>query len=62
MQNKIAQTRRIYIQKKLGENLMTFAVPYSFFTEMEANVDHFFLERRTWQTILRMKDSVKSAD
>jgi uncharacterized protein (DUF169 family) len=44
---------RVYIRKQLGDpNLMTFAVPFALFEEMEQNVPGSFLERHTWQSLL----------
>jgi uncharacterized protein (DUF169 family) len=44
---------RVYVRKQLGDpNLMTFAVPFAFFEEMEKNVSGSFLERHTWQSLL----------
>ncbi len=42
---------RVYIRKQLGENLLSFAVPYSRYEEMEANVAGSFLERNTWREL-----------
>lgn len=42
---------RVYIRKQLGGNLMTFAVPFALFEEMERNVEGSFLERRTWRSL-----------
>ena len=39
------------IAKQLGHNLMTFAVPFAMFQEMEANVPGSFLERDTWREL-----------
>jgi uncharacterized protein (DUF169 family) len=44
---------RVYIRKQLGDNLMTFAVPLTMFEEMEANVADSFLERPTWQSLVK---------
>ena len=43
---------RKYIAKQLGHNLMTFAVPFAMFQEMEANVPDSFLERDTWRELM----------
>ena len=43
---------RKYIAKQLGHNLMTFAVPFAMFQEMEANVPGSFLERDTWRELM----------
>jgi len=44
---------RVYIRKQLGDNLMTFTVPLTMFEEMEGNVDGSFLQRTTWQSLLK---------
>ncbi len=46
---------RVYIRKQLADNLMTFTVPLAMFKEMENNVDGSFLERPTWQGLLKAK-------
>ena len=46
---------RVYIRKQLADNLMTFAVPLAMFEEMERNVEGSFLERPTWQSLLKTK-------
>lgn len=42
---------RVAVRKQLGGNLMTFAVPFPLFQEMEANVVGSFLERGPWQEL-----------
>ena len=39
--------------RRLGKDLMTFAVPLALFREMEQNVPNSFLERHTWQSLQR---------
>ena len=39
------------IRKQLGKDLLSFAVPWSMFLEMEENVEGSFLERRTWKSL-----------
>ena len=46
---------RVYIRRKLGNHLMSFAVPRSLFNEMEVNVTGSFLERPTWQSLVKEK-------
>ena len=46
---------RVYIRKQLGDNLLTFAMPFALFTEMEGNVEGSFLQRHTWQELLSAK-------
>jgi uncharacterized protein (DUF169 family) len=43
---------RTYINQQLGPNLLTFAVPWRMFGEMEANVPGSFLERHVWADLL----------
>ncbi len=43
---------RAYIATQVGRDLMTVALPYSLFEEMEANVAGSFLERDTWRSLL----------
>jgi len=43
---------RLYLAKQLGHGLMSFAVPFAMFEEMEANVPGSFLEADTWQSLL----------
>lgn len=43
---------RAYIARQLGRDLMTVALPFALFEEMEANVAGSFLERDTWQSLL----------
>lgn len=43
---------RVYIRKQLGDNLLSFAVPWSLFMEMEENVTGSFLERHSWKTLM----------
>jgi hypothetical protein len=47
---------RKYVAKQLGHDLMTFAVPFALFEEMEANVPGSFLERETWHELLADRD------
>ncbi|RLB19470.1 MAG: hypothetical protein DRG63_00910 [Deltaproteobacteria bacterium] len=44
---------RLNIRKQLGKNLLSFAVPWKMFLEMEKNVGGSFLQRPTWQSLLR---------
>jgi len=46
---------RVHIRKQLGDHLMTFAMPLAMFKEMEANVAGSFLERPTWQSLVKNK-------
>lgn len=46
---------RLAIKRQLKEDLLTFAVPYKRFLEMEDNVAGSFLERDTWQELMKLK-------
>ena len=48
---------RLAVRKQLGDNLLSFAMPFALFTEMEANVEGSFLQRHTWQELLAAKRS-----
>jgi hypothetical protein len=48
---------RVYIRKQLGGNLLSFAMPFNLFQEMEENVEGSFLQRHTWQELLAAKRS-----
>ena len=39
------------IRDKLGEDVMTFTVPFTLFQEMEENVDGSFLHEETWEEL-----------
>jgi uncharacterized protein (DUF169 family) len=51
---------RVYIRKQLGDNLMSFAMPFPLFLEMEANVEGSFLQRHPWQELLAAKRAGRS--
>lgn len=51
---------RVYIRKQLGDHLLSFAMPFALFKEMEANVEGSFLQRHTWQELLAAKRSKES--
>ena len=46
---------RVSIRKQLKDNLMTFAVAMAMFEEMEENVAGSFLQRPTWQHLVKGK-------
>ena len=46
---------RVHIAKQLGAHLMTFAMPWKMFMEMEANVPGSFLEAHTWQALMALR-------
>jgi uncharacterized protein (DUF169 family) len=43
---------RLQLKKRFGMNLLTLAVPYGMFQEMEKNVPGSFLERPTWKELV----------
>jgi len=52
---------RVYIRKQLGGNLLSFAMPFALFEEMEQNVAGSFLERPHWQELLAAKRAERTA-
>ena len=52
---------RVAIRKQLGDNLLSFAMPFSLFREMEADVEGSFLQRHTWQELLAAKRAGRAA-
>jgi len=42
---------RFYLRKALGNEFMSFTVPWSLFEEMESNVPESFLTRYAWKTM-----------
>ena len=46
---------RIQIKRQLKDDVMSFAVPFVMFQEMEANVPGSFLERNTWKELMELK-------
>jgi uncharacterized protein (DUF169 family) len=48
---------RVYTARTLGHNVLTFAVPYTMFLELEANVKGSFLERATWHVLTSGSES-----
>lgn len=45
-------TSRKTVAKSLGENVLTFSVPYSLYKEMEENISGSFLEKAPWTDII----------
>jgi len=37
------------LRKQFGKDLLSFAVPWQMYLEMEGNVEGSFLQRRTWK-------------
>ena len=52
---------RVAIRKQLGDNLLSFAMPFSLFREMEADVEGSFLQRHTWLELLAAKRAGRAA-
>ncbi len=48
---------RVAVKRQLKEDVMSFAVPFSLFREMEENVEGSFLERPTWQALMKLKQA-----
>ncbi len=46
---------RVQIKRQLKDDVMSFAVPFAMFGEMEANVLGSFLERNTWKELMELK-------
>lgn len=44
---------RFYLNKLLGDDLLSFTVPFSMFLEMESNVEASFLTRFAWKTMMK---------
>jgi len=47
---------RLYTRKQLDENMLSFAMPFKMYLEMEANVENSFLERNVWQDLINTKE------
>jgi uncharacterized protein (DUF169 family) len=43
---------RLQLKERVGDDLLSFAVPFRMFQEMEGNVEGSFLERPTWRTLV----------
>jgi len=43
---------RLYTAHTLGHQVMTFALPFVMFEELESNVEGSFLEREQWQSLM----------
>ena len=46
---------RVAMKRILKDDIMTFAVPFSFFQGIEKNVPGSFLERGTWKQFMALK-------
>jgi hypothetical protein len=40
--------------KALGSDILSFAIPFGMFLEMESNVEGSFLERPTWAEVMKI--------
>lgn len=47
---------RVAVKRQLKDDVMTFAIPYPLFLEMEENVSGSFLERPEWRELMKMRD------
>lgn len=47
---------RLYLRRQFGENIMSMSIPWQMFLTMESNVAGSFLERRTWNELLKTKN------
>ncbi|MBN1613521.1 MAG: DUF169 domain-containing protein [Deltaproteobacteria bacterium] len=46
---------RVQVKRQLKDDLMTFAVPFAMFQELEANIPGSFLERNTWKELMGLR-------
>lgn len=46
---------RVQMRRQLKDDVMSFAVPFTLFKEMEENVPGSFLERRSWKELMKLK-------
>ncbi|MFC2018222.1 DUF169 domain-containing protein [Chloroflexota bacterium] len=46
---------RIYLKRHLKDDVVSVAVPYAMFREMESNISGSFLERDSWNGLLKLK-------
>ncbi|TLU57705.1 MAG: hypothetical protein FDX18_07050, partial [Chlorobium sp.] len=42
----------ITVRNKFAKELLSFAIPYRLFLEMESNVEGSFLQKHNWQNLL----------
>jgi len=48
--------------RRLGRDLMTMALPYLLFREMEGNVENSFLDKETWKKSLQEAQTAPASD
>jgi len=46
---------RLALKRQFKDDLLSFAVPFKLFSRMEEDVPGSFLERHTWQELLKLK-------
>ncbi len=46
---------RLYLRKLLGRDLVSFALPWAFFQEMEENAPQSFLSRQAWRKLRQVR-------
>lgn len=46
---------RIYLKRHLKDDVVSVAVPYTMFREMESNISGSFLERNSWIELMKLK-------
>ena len=51
---------RVKVKRQLKSDVLSFAVPYGLFLEMEANVSGSFLEGSTWKELTDLKKALPS--
>ena len=49
---------RVKLKRQLKDDVLSFAVPYTMFQEMEANIAGSFLEGSTWRELISLKTGV----
>jgi hypothetical protein len=42
----------------VGKDILSFAVPYAMFSEMEANAEGSFLDRDTWAEVMKISEGM----
>jgi len=49
---------RVKVKRQLKDDVLSFAIPYGMFQEMEANVAGSFLEGSTWKELINLKAGI----
>jgi len=47
---------RLSLKRLIKDDVMSFAIPYQLFVEMEENVEESFLKRSTWKDLIKLKN------